>query len=58
MTNASWHNPKNVMLSTVSREEKVKSFGPGPQEYDPIPLKGSLIRPSHNVLLSDSYYQR
>jgi hypothetical protein len=45
------------MLSTTSREERKAAFvGPGPQDYNPIPTNGSLLRPSHNVLLSDSYY--
>lgn len=59
LTNANWNNPKNVMLSTVPRDVmfKVKTDGPGPQDYDPIPLSNSMIRPSHNVLLSDSYYR-
>lgn len=53
---SSWSNPKNIMLSTTAREEKVRASGPGPQEYDVLPASGSLLRPSHNVLLSDSYY--
>lgn len=57
---ASWRNPKNIMFSTAQREElihKNQLDGPGPQAYDPQPLSGSLLRPSHNVLLSDAHYR-
>lgn len=50
-------NPKNIMFSTSPRSDvtggKKKQMGPGPGQYD---VRGSLIRPSHNVLLSDEYY--
>jgi len=46
-----WRNPKNIMLSTSERDifGKPKDI-PGPGEYE---IAKDLIRPSHNVLLSD-----
>lgn len=51
-----WHNPKNIMLSSSRREVWQKPNAvPGPGEYDVVPLEGGMLRPSHNVLLSDNY---
>lgn len=48
-----FRNPKNVMLSTAKREEKLRGIGaPGPGYYN---VSGSLVKPSHNILLSDRY---
>jgi len=46
-----WRNPKNIMLSSSERNifGKPKDI-PGPGEYE---IAKDLIRPSHNVLLSD-----
>lgn len=45
-------NRKNVMISTGQRESMGKSKdGPGPGTYSVIP---SLLRPSHNIMLSSS----
>lgn len=52
----SWRNPKNIMLSASAREVWQKPNDvPGPGEYTVVPMEGSLLRPSHNVLLSDNY---
>jgi len=48
-------NRKNIMISTGTRGEKYKSDGPSPGAYDPIPMHGSMIKQSFNVLLSDQY---
>lgn len=49
-------NPKNIMLSSSAREVWAKPNAvPGPGEYNVVPLEGGLLRPSHNVLLSDNY---
>lgn len=48
---------KNVMISTGKRFEpefKVPE-GPGPMDYDPIPLYGNMIRPTHNIMLASEY---
>ena len=51
-----WKNPKNIMLSSTKREVWAKPNAvPGPGEYNVVPLEGGLLRPSHNVLLSDNY---
>jgi hypothetical protein len=51
-----WRNPKNIMLSSSKREVWSKPNAvPGPGEYNVVPLEGGLLRPSHNVLLSDNY---
>ena len=47
-------NRKNIMISTGKRFEpefKVP-VGPSPMDYDPIPLYGNMIRPTHNVVLA------
>jgi hypothetical protein len=52
----SWRNPKNIMLSSSAREVWSKpNRVPGPGEYNVVPLEGSMLKPSHNVLLSDYY---
>ena len=44
------------MLSSSAREVWQKPNAvPGPGEYNVVPLEGGLLRPSHNVLLSDNY---
>jgi hypothetical protein len=44
------------MLSSSKREVWSKPNAvPGPGEYNVAPLEGGLLRPSHNVLLSDNY---
>jgi hypothetical protein len=45
-------NPKNVMISTTVRDEKVIVNAPPPGRYE---VSTSLIRPSHNILLSGKY---
>jgi hypothetical protein len=51
-------NPKNIMLSSTERDpfgaKALKSTlqAPGPGTYQ---VSSSLIRPSHNILLSDRY---
>ena len=51
-----WRNPKNVMMTTSAREVWQKpNRVPGPGEYDVVPIEGGMLRPSHNVLLSDNY---
>ena len=48
-------NRKNIMVSTVQRFDMPRvEEGPGPMDYDPIPLYGNMIRPSHNVMLSST----
>lgn len=42
-----------MFLTTAGREEKIaKEDVPGPGTYN---IQGSMIRPSHNILLSESY---
>jgi hypothetical protein len=49
-------NPKNIMLSTTTRDDIARNTkAPGPGYYDPSPFIGSLIKQSHNILLSDRY---
>lgn len=52
-------NRKNVMVGTAPRELRLgheQSLAlPGPGEYDPSPVQGSLIKPSFNILLSEKY---
>lgn len=45
-------NRKNVMISTASRSEKFENNIPGVGSYD---LRSSLVRPTHNILLSGEY---
>lgn len=53
-------NRRNLMGSAVERFSsaglsKDAGMTPGPDQYDPYPMHGSLIRPSHNVYLSSGY---
>lgn len=48
-------NPMNVMVSSAARDEKIRITAPPPGYYDPTPLMGTFIKPSHNILLSDRY---
>ena len=43
-------NRKDIMVSTGGRYEIVPVPVPGPGYYDPVPLLGSMITPSHNAL--------
>jgi hypothetical protein len=47
-------NRKNILLTTSDRFSEGKKdvdTGPNAQSYNPYPVYGSLIRPTHNVLL-------
>ncbi len=46
-------NPKNIMISTTTRDEKVIVNAPPPGRYE---IGTTLLRPSHNILLSDKYH--
>lgn len=49
-------NRKNIMLYTGGRSEITKkSVSPGPGYYEPSPFIGSMIKPTHNILLSEKY---
>ncbi len=48
-------NPKNIMVSTAPRDERIRIRAPPPGYYDPQPLTGTFIKPSHNILLSEKY---
>ena len=51
-------NRKNVMISTSKRYvpgDGENTEGPGHMDYDPIPLYGGMIKPSHNIMLSAAY---
>jgi hypothetical protein len=52
-------NPKNILISTTERDPfadnpriKKASTAPGPGSYE---VTSSLLKPSHNILLSDKY---
>jgi hypothetical protein len=51
------NNPKNIMISTGKRFEPEYRIpvGPSPMDYDPIPLYGNMIRPTHNIMLAAEY---
>ena len=47
-------NRKNVLVSTSERFRDApadKELKPNASSYDPYPIMGSLLRPTHNILL-------
>lgn len=49
-----YRNPKQVLISTCSREEKFGNSNPGPGTYN-VPLYGNMLIKSHNILLASNY---